>query len=236
MAYCLSENGGLLVQYDWILFDADETLFSFDAYQGLKTLFSRYKIDFSKVDFEQYQKVNTPLWGQYQKGEITSKQLKENRFLLWSSRLLVSPAELNRQFLDVMAELCQPLKGVQEVIPLLAKKAKLGIITNGFSQMQNRRLENTGLQKYFDLLVVSEEVGFPKPDVRIFEYAFEKMGYPDKSRILMVGDNLHSDILGANLAGIERCWLNRNKSALNTQSPPCFVVKSWGDLSRLLLS
>ncbi len=224
------------MQYDWILFDADETLFSFDAYQGLKTLFSRYKIDFSKADFEQYQKVNTPLWGQYQKGEISSKQLKENRFLLWSSRLTVSAAELNRQFLDIMAELCQPLEGVQEAIPLLAKKAKLGIITNGFSQMQNRRLENTGLQKYFDLLVVSEEVGFPKPDVRIFEYAFEKMGYPDKSRILMVGDNLHSDVLGANLAGIESCWLNMNESALNTQSLPCFVVKSWSDLSRLLLS
>lgn len=224
------------MQYDWILFDADETLFSFDAFAGLTRAFSKLGFDFTEQDFTQYNVLNQLLWAKYQNGEITSKQLQEERFAQLSSRYCVSPAKLNHCFLDAMAELCMPLEGVRETLPLLAKKAKLGIITNGFIQIQEARLNNTGLKEYFSLVVVSELVGVAKPSAMIFESAFEQMGRPDKARILMVGDNLASDILGANNAGIDGCWLNPERKNISSDITAKYVVSSWHELRDILLT
>lgn len=74
------------MKYSWILFDADETLFRFDAYQGLRLMFSRFNIDFSVEDYQIYEAVNQPLWVDYQEGRITSRQLQEVRFESWARR------------------------------------------------------------------------------------------------------------------------------------------------------
>ncbi|KXF82888.1 pyrimidine 5'-nucleotidase [Enterovibrio coralii] len=224
------------MQYDWILFDADETLFSFDAYAGLKAMFAALDVDFTPEDFAEYQLVNKPLWVQYQDGEISAKQLQEDRFNVWSDRLNISPAELNRRFLDAMADVCQPLEGVRDIVPELAKHAKLGIITNGFVQLQQIRLERTGMTDYFDLVVISEEVGVAKPDVAIFEHTFALAGNPDKSRVLMVGDNAASDILGGNNAGVDTCWLNVDGKALPEGVTPTYTATSWADIKTFLLN
>ncbi|MGS0725448.1 pyrimidine 5'-nucleotidase, partial [Shewanella sp. 0m-11] len=60
------------MQYKWVLFDADETLFHFDAFQGLQLMFSRFDVDFTRQDFLQYQTVNQPLWVDYQDGKLTA--------------------------------------------------------------------------------------------------------------------------------------------------------------------
>lgn len=223
------------MQYDWILFDADETLFSFDAFAGLKVMFKELDVDFTEQDFAEYQAVNKPLWVKYQNGEITAKQLQEERFLMWANRLDIAPAELNRRFLNAMADVCQPLEGVREILPLLAQKAKLGIITNGFVQLQQIRLEKTGLREYFEWVVISEEVGVAKPDVAIFEHTFQLMGHPDKARILMVGDNADSDIRGGINAGIDTCWLNVDRKPLPEDIEPTFIATSWAGIRAQLL-
>ncbi|TKF27674.1 pyrimidine 5'-nucleotidase [Enterovibrio norvegicus] len=223
------------MQYDWILFDADETLFSFDAYLGLQTLFSRLGVEFTRTDFDEYQKVNKPLWVKYQDGEINAKQLQEDRFLVWSDRLNIPPFELNRLFLEAMADICKPLESVSDIVPLLSQQAKLGIITNGFTQLQKVRLEKTGLSAFFDLVVISEEVGVAKPDPAIFHLAFEQMGQPALSRVLMVGDNPDSDILGGMNAGIDTCWLNVDSKPVPEGSTPTYVVSSWKALGAELL-
>ncbi|MBV7300797.1 pyrimidine 5'-nucleotidase [Enterovibrio paralichthyis] len=223
------------MRYDWILFDADETLFSFDAFAGLKVMFAGLGVDFSEQDFAEYQTVNKPLWVKYQDGEISAKQLQEDRFLVWSERLDVSPAELNSRFLDAMADICQPLEGVREVLPALAQRAKLGIITNGFVQLQQIRLKKTGLSEYFSHIVISEEVGVAKPDVAIFDHTFAQIGLPDKSRILMVGDNADSDIRGGQNAGIDTCWLNVDDKPLPHGVMPTHTARSWQEIHSLLL-
>ncbi|WP_283130067.1 pyrimidine 5'-nucleotidase [Enterovibrio norvegicus] len=223
------------MQYDWILFDADETLFSFDAYLGLQTLFSRLGVEFTRTDFDEYQKVNKPLWVKYQDGEINAKQLQEDRFLVWSDRLNIPPFELNRLFLEAMVDICKPLESVSDIVPLLSQQAKLGIITNGFTQLQQVRLEKTGLSAFFDLVVISEEVGVAKPDPAIFHLAFEQMGQPALSRVLMVGDNPDSDILGGMNAGINTCWLNVDSKPVPEGITPTYVVSSWKALGAALL-
>jgi len=200
------------MKYKWVLFDADETLFHFDAYQGLKLMFSRFEVDFTLADFEIYQKVNKPLWVDYQNGDISAKQLQNQRFTAWSEKLKVSTEKLNSEFLHAMAEICKPLDGAKELIECLSSKVKMGIITNGFTQLQTVRLEKTGFKDVFSTLVISEQVGIAKPDVGIFQHAFNTMDNPSKDEILMVGDNPHSDIQGGINAGIDTCWLNIEKN------------------------
>lgn len=223
------------MKYSWVLFDADETLFSFDAYQGLQTMFSRLSIEFSREDFEEYQLVNKPLWVKYQDGEVSAQQLQEDRFVAWGERLNIHPSELNRLFLDAMADICKPLPFVVEALEQISKHARLGIITNGFTQLQSIRLERTGLSHFFDHVIISEEVGTAKPDAAIFNVALEKMGFPDKKQVLMVGDNPHSDVLGGLNAGIETCWLNVDEAPTAEGITPHYEVKCWKELQTLLL-
>ena len=93
---------------------------------------------------------------------------------------------LNEAFLNAMADICA-LPGAVSLLDSLKGKVKLGIITNGFTALQQIRLERTGLRDHFDALVISEEVGVPKPDPRIFDYALAQAGNPDRDRVLMVG-------------------------------------------------
>ncbi len=124
------------MKYQWVLFDADETLFHFDILSGLTHMFARYGVTFTQSDFDEYQSVNKPLWVQYQNGEINAQQLQVTRFTQWGNKLNVSPLELNEQFLDAMAEICEPLDGALELVTSLHKRGvKMGIITNGFGSI-----------------------------------------------------------------------------------------------------
>lgn len=222
------------MNWDWILFDADETLFTFDAFGGLQRMFLDYSVTFTAEDFHDYQAVNKPLWVDYQNGAITALQLQHQRFEGWAARLNVPAGDLNAAFLNAMAEICAPLPGAISLLNALKGKVKLGIITNGFTALQQIRLERTGLRDFFDLLVISEQVGIAKPDRRIFDYALEQMGNPPRERVMMVGDTAESDILGGMNAGLATCWLNAHSRSLPEGIHPTWQVTSLSELEQLL--
>lgn len=224
------------MKYQWLLFDADETLFSFDDFAGLKMLFLAYDIHFSKQDYAEYKHINKPLWVQYQDKIITAETLKTQRFEHWAKKLGVSANELNTAFLNAMAQICLPLPGAEALLAALADKVEMAIITNGFTELQQARLENTGLKKYFAEVVISEQVGLAKPDVRIFEHTLEKLNHTDNSTVLMVGDNAHSDILGGMRAGIDTCWLNHHGVPVPENITPTYEVTDLHQLKALLFA
>ena len=224
------------MRYQWILFDADETLFHFDAFAGLQLMFSRHDYQFDSTEYEYYQSINLPLWQQYQQGEISAKQLQANRFIPWAAKLNTSAAALNSAFMQAMADICTPLPGATELITALKGRVKLGIITNGFTELQQIRLERTGFAEVFSPLVISEQVGVAKPHIDIFNHAFALMGHPPKQHILMVGDNPHADVQGGINAGIDTCWLNRHGIARPDGITPHKEVNSLAQLQHWLLS
>jgi YjjG family noncanonical pyrimidine nucleotidase len=219
----------------WVLFDADDTLFHFDAFLGLQHLFARFNITFTQQDYTEYQLVNKPLWVNYQNGAITAAQLQQQRFTLWAERLNCSPHELNSSFISIMAEICTPISGAVELLSFLKNKVSLGIITNGFTQLQQARLERTGLKDYFDLLVVSEEVGVAKPHKAIFEHTLALMGSPVRDEVLMVGDNPESDILGGINAGFRTCWFNHQQQEAPQGITAHYQISTLQQLHHLLL-
>ena len=224
----------LMNQYDWILFDADETLFHFDAFAGLQRMFAGFGVTFTQDDFAHYQTINQPLWVDYQNGIINAQQLQINRFATWAARLEVLPQDLNHAFMNAMADICAPMDGVVEAIDALHGHVKLGIITNGFTQLQQIRLERTGLQQHFDALVISEQVGVAKPDRAIFDYALQLMDNPPRERVLMVGDTPESDILGGINAGFDTCWLDHGHKTLPTHIAPTYQISSMQNLVKIL--
>lgn len=220
--------------YEWILFDADDTLFHFDAYAGLRNMFAGFDVDFSDTDYQAYGELNKPLWVDYQEGRISAQQLQHRRFAQWSERLRVSPGQLNSAFLSAIADISRPLDGAVDLLEAIKGRARLGIITNGFTELQQVRLERTGLRPHFEVLVISEQVGYAKPHTAIFDHALALMGHPARERVLMVGDNPDSDILGGINAGFDTCWFNVSGREAPAGIAPHYQVASLVELSELL--
>lgn len=222
------------MRYKWILFDADETLFSFYSFDGLKTMLARYGVAFSEQDYQAFQAVNQPLWVAYQNKEITAEELQITRFKALSEKTGQDPLKLNQELMAEMALVSRPLENTLAMLNALHGKLKMGIITNGFNALQQKRLENTQTARFFEWVVVSEEVGVAKPDGKIFEFAFRKMGEEvGKSEILMVGDTLSSDILGANGVGIDSCWFNPHHKTNDSGIQPTYEIQTMLDLIRI---
>ncbi|MGX2950229.1 pyrimidine 5'-nucleotidase [Ursidibacter sp. B-7004-1] len=222
------------MKYQWILFDADETLFSFNSFLGLKVMMERYGVPFNEQDYEQFQAVNKPLWVAYQNKEITAQDLQRIRFEKIAQQTGQEPLALNQELMAEMALVSLPLEGVKEMLDSLFGKVKMAIITNGFHSLQQKRLENTALNKYFDLVVVSETVGAAKPAPQIFESAFAQMGNVDKHAILMVGDTLSSDVQGGINVGIDTCWFNPTQQPNQTTIQPTYEIASILDLVKIV--
>ncbi|RDW16921.1 haloacid dehalogenase [Oceanobacillus arenosus] len=111
---------------------------------------------------------------------------------------------------------------------------KLGLITNGSPSLQNLKLEITQeLVPYFSEIIISGDFGRGKPDPTIFEHALKALSL-DKNEAIMVGDNLHTDILGANRAGIPSVWLNRHNREKG-EIKPMYEISNLSELMRILI-
>ncbi|MES5926928.1 HAD-IA family hydrolase [Bacillus cereus group sp. MG9] len=106
---------------------------------------------------------------------------------------------------------------------------KVGIITNGSTQRQKAKIMNTGLNEYFDTIIISEEVGFSKPDKRIFELALNKLNVQSED-VLFVGDDLEKDIAGCQNANIKGIWFDPNMIKNNTDTKPYAEITSFDNL------
>lgn len=232
MTACLYKRE--IMKYQWILFDADETLFSFNSYLGLKAMLSRYRIEFTEQDYEAFQAVNKPLWVAYQNNEITAEDIQIRRFAKLSAQIGVTALQLNQELMAEMALVSKPLDGVIEMLNALYGKVKMGIITNGFTDLQQKRLENTSTSHFFEIVVISEQIGAAKPDRQVFDYAFALMDETDRTKVLMVGDTLASDILGGNNAGIDTCWLNPLNKKNETEIKPTFEINHIKQLIKIV--
>jgi putative hydrolase of the HAD superfamily len=120
-----------------------------------------------------------------------------------------------------------------ETLEALKGKYKLLLLTNGSPDLQNTKLTITPeISPYFDQIVISGDFGKGKPDPSIFEHALSLMGL-NKEEVLMVGDNLMTDILGANRAGIKSVWVNRHNKERN-EVIPTFEITHLGQLFEII--
>ena len=121
---------------------------------------------------------------------------------------------------------------------LLAQKGKytLVAVTNGTKVAQDKKLRLSGLDKIFDAIFISEDVGAEKPKKEYFDYVFEKLGIKNKKEVLIIGDSLTSDILGGFNTGIDTCWFNPSHKPNTLDVPVTYEIDNLGKLSEILCS
>lgn len=229
------------MSYKVILFDADDTLFDFERSEkeAFRNTMLKFGIDCDDNNyFDIYKELNSVIWKELEKGMITQEQLKIERFKRLKSRIGLSfdEYEFAISYMENLGDCSYLLDGVCELIEELSRKYILSIITNGLTNVQERKIKNSTISKFFQDIVISEEVGISKPDPAIFNYAIQRLGSFSKSEILMVGDSLHSDIKGGINFNIDTCWFNPNKLKNNTDIKPTYKVSNFKELKELLLN
>ena len=204
--------------YKHIFFDLDDTLWDFhaNARNSLHVAFGRLGLERYFADFEEffriYMKRNNELWDLYGEGAITKDFLQAERFR-HPLRLAGVPqpdelaAHLGRTYLELLPTRTLLVPHAREVLDYLRPRYTLSIISNGFVEVQYRKIRNSGIADYFAHVVLSEEAGALKPDRRIFEHALAlQNARPDEA--LMVGDLYQADVAGARNAGIDQAYFN----------------------------
>lgn len=203
----------------WIFFDLDDTLWNFSDNSKI-SLHLLYQVSpilrklFKSLDefVEIYHANNSLMWDLYSKGEVTTKQLKVERWrrTLATRQFEVLTAvceELDHNYLDILAKQQEKIEGIENLLAKLMRHYIIAVISNGFSKTQYQKLHYSGLDRYITRTIVSEEIGINKPNPKIFEYAIAETGVSEP--FLMVGDNPDTDVVGALKAGWHAIWFNR---------------------------
>lgn len=228
------------MKYEVLLFDADETLFDFkkSEREAFKNSMIELGINYDEnYHFKIYKDINTAIWKELEEGLITQAKLKIERFkrLSDSLKLEFDANEFANTYMKHLADCSFLLDGAEELVKELSKSYKLSIITNGLTTVQTKRIKQSIIAKYFDYVVISEEISISKPNPKIFEYALNSIGHADKSKVLMIGDSLTSDIKGGINFGIDTCLYKPNKNINNTEIKPTYEVSNFEELKSLLI-
>ena len=196
------------MRYERILLDADDTLFDFQAgnRRAVAELMDGLGLA-SPTVFDEYQTINHACWQALERGEMTQAVLHVERFrrFLAAKGRGDDPEAVADRFAGLLGRQAIPFPHAEEVVKALSERLPVTLLTNGITVIQRARLERTPIREWIDDVVISQEVGAAKPDPRIFEIALNGL---DPRRALMIGDGVHSDVEGANRAGIDVCWYN----------------------------
>ncbi len=228
----------MIGKFTWLLLDLDNTLLDFDVSSktALCETFTAFGISNHEEALQVYKRINRECWKSFEVGEIDVATLKRTRFDRFVSDLGVNASgdRINRFYLNLLSQQIHQVDGATELLDWASEHFNLALATNGFAEVQHPRIRLAGFRSYFDHLVISEEIGAQKPDQAFFEAAFEQMGRPDKTEVLMVGDSLYSDVLGANNYGLSSCWFDKNQQGNSTEIKPDHTIKRLTDIRQVL--
>ena len=233
--------------YKDIFIDFDDTLYDTrgNAIIALAETFDFFSLgryfDNPQDFYDSYWKTNLALWTQYNKGEIDRQYLIVERFRrpLSEGRGLENVTEkfcleVSDKFLDFCSNKPGTVKGATELVQYLkGLGCYLHICSNGFHEIQYKKLRACGLYDYFDTVILSEDAGANKPSKKFFDYAFEKSGAKVETT-LMIGDNYIADIEGAMDAGLDTILYNRWDASFVPPRKPTYIVNELAEIMKLL--
>jgi putative hydrolase of the HAD superfamily len=225
-----------------LFFDLDHTIWDFDrnAEETLQELYVLHELEklglTSSSDFiATYTRNNHALWADYHLGKIDKETLRQTRFSKTFTDMGLPPEVIPVAFEDAYVKMCPTKTNLfphaHETLGYLQQKYTLHLITNGFRESQDTKLKGSGLSRYFQHIIISEEVGFNKPHQAIFEHALN-LADATKEESLMIGDSLEADVYGALNFGIDAIFFNPLR-APKPEDVPVHIF-SLDELTRLL--
>ncbi|HLF52183.1 YjjG family noncanonical pyrimidine nucleotidase [Flavobacterium sp.] len=200
-----------------VFFDLDHTLWDFEKNSALafETIFEKHKIEVNLEHFlGHYVPINLEYWERYRKEIISQSQLRYGRlkdtFDLLDYKIEdESVVFLSEEYVCYLPQFNHLFDGAIELLDYLKPKYNLHIITNGFHEIQNNKLNNSNIGHYFQTITNSEMAGVKKPNPLIFEYALNKAN-AKKENSIMIGDCMEADINGALDFGLDAILFNEN--------------------------
>ena len=226
-----------------IIFDLDHTLWDFDrnSRETLDVLFKEYSLkkalSTSFSDFlNEYYKVTNALWKQYDKKEISKAELRNLRLpLVFKAFNFINQElakEIENKYLSICPHKPHLIDGAIEVLEYLKlQNTPLHLLTNGFKEIQFKKIRASKIEHYFKSITTSECSGFSKPDKRAYFFALDQLEVQPEE-CLMIGDNLVSDIQGSLAIGMKNIFFNPDRIAHNES--PTFEISSLREIKGLI--
>lgn len=210
-----------LKKYKNIFWDLDRTIWDFEknSLETFKEIYTKHNLQQKGIKsfdsfMKTYRKHNIMLWGLYRKGEIEKEKLSVDRFRITLEEFgienLSLAIDMSVDYLKLSPEKTNLFPYAHTILVYLSNTYRMHIITNGFKEVQYKKIRNSNLEKYFDKIIISEEIGYKKPDKNFFKCSLEKANAKAEESIV-IGDDLNVDIIGARNAGIDQIFFNNNK-------------------------
>ncbi|MBS1681956.1 MAG: YjjG family noncanonical pyrimidine nucleotidase [Bacteroidetes bacterium] len=229
------------MKYRCLLFDLDHTLWDYEtnSREALTDLFREYQLQEKGIDNREFintfEKINNEMWDLYDRGLLHRDAIRNERF----HKILLTHSiddyglslRISHDYLIHSPKKKNLMEGCREILDYLFPKYPMVIVTNGFDEIQSTKLSSSGITHYFKDVITSARAGFKKPAKEIFEFALQQNGFsaPDA---LMIGDNLLTDMAGAQNAHIDTVYFNPMN--LKHNSPVTFEIGKLTQLKQLL--
>ena len=216
-------------KYTHIFFDLDNTLWDFEnnSYHALQIAFHHFKIQNQSIKFSQFFSVysihNKNLWEAYRQKKVVKNELKKLRFQNTFDEMKIAGIDANTINAFYLSEMPGQNKLIEGAIDLLEylklKGCRLYIVTNGFKEVQHKKLVSSNLLNYFEKIFISEDIKAPKPNREFFEYAVKSANAP-KQHSIVIGDSFETDVKGALNFGIDAIFFNPSFSGIQQKIYP----------------
>ena len=230
------------MKYKNIFFDLDDTLWAFseNSYDTFKEIYEKYEYGKYFYSFEHYYliylKKNEELWNLYGKGEITKEELNSRRF---SYPLQIAGVEdlsiaesFSKDYFQLVCTKEKLMPCAKEILDYLYPKYNMYILSNGFRELQAKKMQASGIYSYFKKIILSEDLGVMKPSPQIFHFALSATQSELKESI-MIGDSWSADITGAYKIGMHQIFYNITKQT-NLLFKPTFTIESLEEIKDIL--
>ena len=232
---------------EWVWLDLDDTLWDFRANSivVLSDIYDAWHMDrwFDAVEqwITSYQTYNHHLWNKYNRAEITKQFLQIERFRYPlvaagcdAGEAMKMSIALDKEYLSRLGQMGTLVDGARDLIARLHQSGyKIGILSNGFKEVQYAKLHSAHIDSEIDMVVLSDDIGINKPDRRLFDYAVDR-ACTSSSKCVMVGDNLSTDIIGAVGAGWHAIYFDPDCNDTPGAPDGIVIVQSLTDVAKLL--
>ena len=212
----------------FVFLDLDDTILDFHKAEqvALANTLIHFGVEPTQKVLDLYHRINKAQWERLERGELTRNEVKVERYRLLYSKLGIDlpPNDTTTYYESQLAIGHYFIDGAESLLEQLNGKYSLYIASNGAKKVQSSRLLSAGIEKYFDSIFISENLGYNKPDKRFFEKCFKEISDFDKSKAVIIGDSLTSDIKGGKNAEIKTIWFNPTEMADESDMKPDFEI------------
>ena len=223
-----------IIEHKIILFDLDNTLLDFTQaeHYAIRKLANDFNITLTDEEVKEYKILNANYWRLADEGILPKSEILKLRFKDFFKRfsIEVDGKSCDETFRSYLTDEVFLVEDAIKVLEYLKENHDLYIVSNGVKKTQYIRMSKANINGYFKNVFLSDEIGFSKPDQRFFDYVKKHIPNFDYDDVVLIGDNLFSDIHGANMSNIKSVYFNYFDKENTTEYKPMYEIKKLNEI------